>query len=237
VRTATAVAGYAALAAADTALAASASPTTRRFRLVTKPLLMPALGAAFATALAGRGLHRGGLLRGGTVAAQALSGLGDLALLGTARPAFLAGLGSFFGAHVSYTTAFLSAGEPLSDRRGSGGMATALAVFATLGPAASVAAGRRDESLAVPVLGYAGALAATLGAATRLDRSIPRRARGYVVAGSALFLVSDSLLATRLFLHEGAGPRLDATVMATYTAAQGLIAAGVVEAVRALAPA
>lgn len=234
-RTASAVVGYATLAAADTALAASDSPTTRRFRLVTKPLLMPALGAAFATALAGRGLHHGGLLRGGTVAAQALSGLGDIALLGTTRPAFLAGLGSFLGAQVSYTSAFLSAGTPLSDRRSVRGTAAAVLVFATLGPTASAFARRRDETLTLPVLVYAGALTATLGSATRLDRTIPRRARRRVVVGSALFLVSDTLLAGRLFLLDDADARLEAVVMATYTTAQGLIAAGVAEAVGALA--
>jgi uncharacterized membrane protein YhhN len=221
---------YAGLAAADAFLAGSSSPDVRRWRLVTKPLLMPVLGSAFAGSLARRELHHGGLLRGGTVAAQACSGLGDIALLGKSEPAFLSGVGAFFGAHVAYTAAFTSAGQPRA--KGSyGGVAGAAATFATLAPVMGWAAGNRSPALRWPVVAYAGALTTMFAASTRLSPALPRRARRRVVAGTALFLTSDALIGLRQFLLTDPPAWTDAAVMATYTAGQGLIAAGVAEAV------
>ncbi len=226
--------GYGALALTDTALAASPSPEARRLRWVTKPLLMPMLGTAFSASLAGRGVHRGGILRGGAVAGQALSGVGDIALLGGGRAAFLAGLGSFLGAHTAYTVAFSSAGRRLGDRGGIGGTLAAAGLGAALGPAMSRAAGRQAEVLRTPVLAYTAALSATVAAATRLDHRVPRRARRVVVGGASLFLASDALLGARQFLVEDPSPWWDAAVMLTYTAGQGLIALGVSQAVASL---
>jgi uncharacterized membrane protein YhhN len=223
-------AAYAALSAVDTALAGSSSPARQRWRLVTKPLLMPVLGSAFAGSLARRERHHGGLLRGGTVAAQALSGVGDIALLGTSETAFLSGVGGFFGAHVAYTTGFASAGQPLAE--GSyGGVVGAASAFAALAPVMGWAAGRRSPKLRVPVVAYAGALTTMFAASTRLNPELPRRARRRVVAGTALFLASDTILGVRQFVLDEPPSWLDPLVMATYTAGQGLIAAGVVEAV------
>jgi len=226
---------YVALAAADTALAASSSPTTRRFRMVTKPLLMPLLGTAFATSLGDRGLHGGGRLRGGTVVAQALSGVGDIALLGKGEPAFLGGLGAFFGAHIAYTAAFTDAARPPSDHSSMTGVHAAAATFALVGPAMAWAAGQKSSTLRLPVLAYAGILSAMFAASTRLDPSIPASARNTVVAGTTLFLASDSILGMREFVLPEKSPLTDAAVMATYTAGQGLIAAGVSQAVRSRA--
>ncbi|MGH3333218.1 MAG: hypothetical protein ACRDPJ_18115, partial [Nocardioidaceae bacterium] len=59
--------GYLGLAAVDTVLASSSSPTAKRARFLTKPLLMPALATSLVETTPGRtdGLKRG------TVAAQA----------------------------------------------------------------------------------------------------------------------------------------------------------------------
>ena len=226
-------AGYLALAGVDSALAASNSPTRRRFRMVTKPLLMPALGTAFVTSLARHDVGGGGILAGGTVTAQALSGVGDIALLSRSEPAFLAGLGSFLGAHVAYTTAFVSAGRPLRDLRRPGGTIAAAALFATLAPVVGRAAGRRSARLRAPVVVYAGAISSMFAASTRLGPEVPAGARRTVVAGSALFVASDTLLAAREFLLPRAThPGVDAAVMVTYTLGQGLIAAGISRAVR-----
>ncbi|HET6560671.1 MAG TPA: lysoplasmalogenase [Marmoricola sp.] len=228
--------GYVGLAAVDTALAASISPSRRRFRLVTKPLLMPALGTAFVGSLARYDVGGGGLLAGGTVAAQALSGVGDIALLGRNEPAFLAGLGSFFGAHVAYTTAFASAGRPLGDRSALGGVVGAAGLFAALAPVMANGAGRRSARLRKPVVAYAGILSTMFAASTRLDPELPVGARRTVVAGTALFLASDTIHAARLFLlPQPTHPAGDAAVMATYTLGQGLIAAGVAQALRSRA--
>ena len=68
----------------------------------------------------------------------------------------------------------------------------------------SVAAGRKDPALRIPVAAYA----------TDLQ------------AGTALFLLSDSVLAVQEFLLGEPRPVLESVVMATYTAGQGLIATG-----------
>jgi uncharacterized membrane protein YhhN len=223
-------AAYAALAATDTALAASASPTVRRFRLVTKPLLMPALGTAFAASLGDT--EGGGLLRGGTVLAQGMSGLGDIALLNKSEPAFLAGLGSFFGAHVAYTTAFASAGRPWRDRSDLGGTLGAAGLLAATAPLMGWAAGRKSATLRAPVVAYSGVLCAMFAASTRLDPDVPESTRRTLAAGTALFLASDTILGLREFVLPRRTPLTDAAVMATYTAGQGLIALGVSRAVR-----
>ena len=226
-------AGYLALAAADGALAASSSPSRRRFRMVTKPLLMPALGTAFVGSLARHDVGGGGVLAGGTAAAQALSGAGDIALLSKSEPAFLAGLGSFLGAHVAYTTAFASVGRPLRDRTHLGGVAAAAAAFAAVAPVMGRAAGRHSPRLRAPVVAYAGAICSMFAASTRLRPEIPSGARRTVVAGTACFLASDTLLAAREFvLPRPPHPGVDAAVMVTYTAGQGLIAAGISQAAR-----
>ena len=52
-----------------------------------------------------------------------------------------------------------------------------------------------------------------------------------VVAGTALFLLSDLTLGVRRFVMTEPGPASDGLVMATYTAGQGLIALGVAMAI------
>ena len=218
---------YAALATLDTALAGSSSPQLRRWRRVTKPLLMPVLGAAFVGSS-----HQRGLVPRATVVAQGFSGLGDVALLGGSERAFLSGVRAFFGAHVAYTTAFAGLGKPLCEGP-YGGVAGGAAALATLGPIMGWAAGRRSPALRVPVVAYAGALTTMFAASTRLSPELPRRARRRVVAGTALFLASDTVLGVRTFLMDEPPAWTDAVVMATYTAGQGLIAAGVAEAAAA----
>ncbi len=226
-------AGYLVLAALDSALAGSGSPSRRRFRMVTKPLLMPALGTAFVGSLARHDADSGGVLAGGTVVAQALSGVGDVALLNRSEPAFLAGLGSFLGAHLAYATAFVSAGRPLTDRSGVAGVVGAATLFAATAPAAGRAAGSRSARLRAPVVAYAGAISAMFAASTRLDTEVPLRSRRTVVAGSALLVASDMVLAARRFLlPQPPRPASEAAVMVLYTLGQGLIAAGVAQAVR-----
>lgn len=187
---------YAGLALADTVLAATGRTRARR---LTKPLLMPVL-------LADRD--------GPTRLALGLSGAGDVALLAPGRAAFTAGLGSFLLAHVAWVRA-------LRARPGGGRLRrTPVVALPYLGAWAGLNAylWRRTGPDRLPVLIYSTAL---LGMAlTALDGDEPLAA-----AGGGLFLVSDSLLALERFGgvelpgHEG-------LVMATYTAAQGLLAAG-----------
>ena len=217
--------GYVALAAVDSYLASRPGTAARRVRFVTKPLLMPVL--ATATQLGGRG-RSDGLLRG-TQVAQLFSWKGDVALLGSSRLSFLRGVGGFFIAHVAYIAAFASARDPeasLSDP----GPRTAAAAWVTTAPVMAVGAGRQDPVLRVPIAAYASILSAMFASSTTLRRSLPPRARREIVAGTSLFLLSDSLLGIQKFFLDRSSPRLEAAVMATYTAGQWFIADGVVAA-------
>ncbi len=185
---------FAALAAADTLLAATGRDRQRR---LTKPLLMPLL-------MAGRDRP--------TQRALALGGAGDVALLGSSETAFMAGLVSFLAGHVAWIIA-------LRQRPGGGHLRArpALAVphvaaFVTL----NAYLWQRTGKDRVPVIVYSAALLAM--SLTALDSGSPRTA-----AGGALFLASDALLALEKFggLHL---PAHEGLVMATYTSAQALLA-------------
>ena len=187
---------YLALAAVDTLLAATDRSRARR---VTKPLLMPAL-AAGADAPTQRAL--------------ALSWAGDVFLLSHDRRAFTAGLASFLAAHGAWVAALR--GRPGGGRLrrrpalGAPHVAAWLALNAVLWP--------RTGPDRWPVVAYSTALTAM--ALTALDTGDDAAA-----AGGALFMASDGLLALERFAgvhlpaHEG-------LVMASYTAAQALLARG-----------
>lgn len=186
---------YAALAVTDALLAATGRTGARR---VTKPLLMPVLAAS-----SDRPSQR----------ALALGWGGDVALLGSSPAAFTTGLASFLVGHAAWIAAVRGRdGGGLLRRRPAAAVPYALA-WAGLNAYLWSRTGR-DR---LPVLAYSGALAAM--ALTALDSGDARTA-----AGGALFMASDSLLALERFggvhlpLHEG-------LVMASYTAAQALLAA------------
>jgi uncharacterized membrane protein YhhN len=225
-------AGYIALAAADSVLAGRPGTTARRLRYLTKPALMPTLAAAAqagrhgtarpAPPVAGRG--RAGIGRGIT-AAQVLSWGGDVALLRKDDTAFLAGLGSFSGAHLAYVLTFALRGDRLSASP-TPGVKAAGTMLLTAAPVMALAAGHKDRGLAAPVAAYATALAGMFAGASRLDPELSPRGRRAVQSGAALFLVSDALLGLQEFVLRRRVPALETAVMATYTAGQGLIAAG-----------
>jgi uncharacterized membrane protein YhhN len=222
---------YAALAIADSVAAGRiGSPAARRWRYALKPALMPALTTAFLDGTRGRRARADtSLLHTGTVAAQVFSWGGDVALLGTGERSFLTGVGSFFGAHVAYSAAFLSV-------RGEGkdfdtaGLKVALGLWLTTAPLMSFAAGRQDPALRVPVAAYATILSAMFATSRMLDPALPPGARRTLQAGTALFLVSDFVLAVQKFVLTERRPVLESVVMTTYTAAQALIARGVASA-------
>lgn len=199
--------GYGVLAAADTLLAGLGA---RRARWLTKPLLMPALAGCVPAA--------GPDLR----TAIALSGVGDIALLGRGSAAFGAGLGSFLGGHLAYVHVMnrLRQGERHVP-------ATVLLALAGVGQAAALA--RSAGPLAGPVLAYS-AVISSMGSAALSVRALDDSERAAVrslQAGAVCFIVSDALVGTRRFLApERLDRRLDAAVMATYTLAQWLLVTG-----------
>jgi uncharacterized membrane protein YhhN len=209
--------GYVTVAAVDAILAGRPEGRARQLRYLTKPALMPLL--ARATSRSAQGTTRT------LTAAQALSWGGDVALLGRGDRAFQAGLGSFLGAHLAYVTGFALRGDRVTAPP-SAGVKAAGVVLLTTGPLMTWAAGRTDRELVAPVAVYSTALAAMFAAASRLDPALSPRARRTVQAGAALFLVSDTLLALQKFVLGRPVPALETAVMATYTAGQGLIAAG-----------
>jgi uncharacterized membrane protein YhhN len=221
--------GYAGASLLDSALAGSDSRVARRFRYLTKPVLMPTLAAAL-TASGGRPGTGAVGTRRATVAAEALSWAGDVALLPGGQRSFLAGLGSFFAAHVGYITGFAAARDRRLSLTRAPGVRAAAVLAVTGAPAMAIAAGRTDPRLRWPVAAYATVLSALFAGSTVLDRDLPAGARRRIRVGTTLFLASDLMLGLREFvLPAGCGGRLDAAVMASYTAGQGLIAAGVAE--------
>ncbi|MFE9425484.1 lysoplasmalogenase [Kitasatospora sp. NPDC006697] len=169
---------------------------------VTKPALMPLL-AAHASAAEG---PTPGLLTGALLASAA----GDTLLQVDDEAAFLAGMGAFAAAHVCYITMFAKQGA-LTDRRRitivAAGYATAWLVLITqLWP------GLGD--LKVPVAGYSLLLASTAVGSAGL---------GWRAGlGGGLFLLSDTLIATRLAKWKEL-PGHEFWIMSTYLAAQYLL--------------
>ncbi len=135
---------------------------------------------------------------------------GDLALLSGAEPAFLIGMGSFAAGHVCYLALF-------GRRRTSPALGGAYAV-ALVGTVALLW-GDLPAGLRIPVAGYSLLLASMAYRSSALGRTAG--------AGGALFLLSDTLIATGVAEWPQL-PRPDFWIMATYLAAQYLLALGAV---------
>ena len=175
---------------------------------------MPALAARLVRAPRAPGFRR-------VLAAQLLSWGGDVALTGRSRPLFLAGLGAFLAAHVSYVSAY-------RDRSSAPLLASAACRRLLLaGGGATVAmttvAARHDRSLAAPVAAYGVTLTGMVASAAAIDAD---RGRGRVLTGSLLFLLSDTLIGVRKFLLADGAPAVETAVWATYSAAQWCIGDG-----------
>ncbi|WP_217235827.1 lysoplasmalogenase [Streptomyces sp. AC555_RSS877] len=187
---------------------------------VAKPLLMPLL-AAYA---ASRGAPR--LL----LAALVFGWGGDVLLLSDAEPAFLAGMASFAAGHICYLALFKAYGRghgrayrfrTYGDARARDGLLVPACATALLATVASLWPDLPAD-LRVPVAGYSLLLTAmAYAAATRL---------GLLAGlGGALFLLSDTLIATGV-ADWPQPPRPDLWIMLTYLAAQLLLTAGTLDA-------
>ncbi|MEU5578206.1 lysoplasmalogenase [Streptomyces huasconensis] len=181
---------------------------------VCKPLLMPLLAAYVWT--------RGGprLL----VTALLFGWGGDTLLLFDAEPAFLAGMGSFAAGHVCYLVLFKRYGDTRRYAGSSGGSprargAAIVAAYA-LALLGTVALLWPDlpADMRGPVAGYSLLLTAMALGATLLG--------AVAAAGGALFLLSDTLIATGV-ADWPQPPRPDFAIMLTYLAAQYLLARAV----------
>lgn len=213
------LAGFAATSAAHLGAILGGSEVLRH---ATKPALMPLLAAH--SSAAGTAAAGGATVAGAAPGAPALlvpaliaSTGGDVLLQLGKDPAFLAGMGSFAAAHVCYVTMFVRQGA-LTDRR------RALVVAAAYATAWAAMIGRLWPDLGalqVPVAGYSLLLTATAvtSAGVNLRTGL----------GGALFLLSDTLIATKLAKWREL-PGHQFWIMATYVLAQYLLASGALRA-------
>ncbi|MFZ3556619.1 lysoplasmalogenase [Streptomyces sp. BH055] len=171
--------------------------------VVLKPLLMPLL-AAYVIACRGPRLLCAALL---------LGWCGDVALLFDQDFVFLAGMGAFAVGHVCYLLLFKRQGTArargalLAAAYGVALVVTVVALWPDLPP-----------DMRGPVAAYSVLLTCMAFASSRLGAAAG--------VGGALFLLSDSLIATGI-ADWPALPRPDFWVMGTYVAAQYLLARGV----------
>jgi uncharacterized membrane protein YhhN len=167
-----------------------------------KPLLMPLLAAYVA-------------VRGGPrllTVALLLGWGGDVLLLFDADIAFLAGMGSFAAGHVCYLVLFKRAGTPRAR-----GALLAAAYGIALVTTVALLWPDLPADMRGPVAGYSLLLTAMAYGSSRLGATA-----GW---GGALFLLSDTLIATGVADWPQL-PRPDFWVMLTYIAAQYLLARG-----------
>ncbi|WP_432138222.1 lysoplasmalogenase [Streptomyces sp. bgisy154] len=175
--------------------------------LIAKPLLMPLLAAWAAR----RGAPR--LL----VAALLCGWGGDVLLLSDADAAFLAGMSCFAAGHVCYLVLFTRAG-PHRARAG-----LLLACYAAVLTATLVLlVPDLPADLRLPVVCYSALL-------TAMAWTAAARLGPVAGAGGALFVLSDTLIATGV-ADWPQPPRPDLWIMLTYVAAQALLARGVLAA-------
>ncbi|MFI9326775.1 lysoplasmalogenase [Kitasatospora sp. NPDC052868] len=204
--------GFAATSAAHLGAILTDSPVLRH---ATKPALMPLLAAHSVTAAATAAQEAPKLL----APALLLSAGGDVLLQLGNDPAFLAGMGSFAAAHVCYVTMFVQRGA-LTDRR----RAAVVAVAYATAWAAMVGQLWPDlGDLRVPVAGYSLLLTST---------AVTSAGLGWRTGlGGALFLLSDTLIATKLAKWREL-PGHQFWIMATYILAQYLLSTGLLRALR-----
>jgi uncharacterized membrane protein YhhN len=143
---------------------------------------------------------------------------GDIALLGKSSGAFLAGLAAFLLGHIAYIVGFaqLAAPQAWIDVR-------ALAPIVVGGTALKLLWPRLGD-MRVPVIGYVIAIVTMMAAAIAAARTatVPEHNRMLLVAGAALFFVSDLAVARDKFV--GASFINRAWGLPAYYAGQLLIA-------------
>lgn len=160
------------------------------------------------------------------IVALGLSALGDFLLAHRGEKQFLAGLAAFLAAHIAYVWLFLGAA-------GSGAfvlpsevwrLVAAVVIIIHSANMARLLAPSVQSTMKLPVMAYIMAIMA-MGVSGALHVT-PQ-----VFAGVALFIVSDTLLATERFLLPDDSAQkalLKKAVWVTYVAAQVLILLGII---------
>ncbi|MBL9057204.1 MAG: lysoplasmalogenase [Rhodobacteraceae bacterium] len=180
---------------------------------------------AATAALAAYGLATGapGLITLGL----ALGALGDFALSRPGKTAFLAGMGAFAGGHLAYALAFWQRGAELGGPAFGPGQIAALALLALLLISTEFWLAPRTGALRWPVRGYG----LVIGAMAMTVILLPANGGDTILGlGAALFLLSDTLLALRLFVVTAPMRQraLSLAVWPSYWLGQSLILIGAV---------
>ncbi|WP_156743663.1 lysoplasmalogenase family protein [Occultella aeris] len=194
---------------------------------VSQILLMPALGAAFCSAVADLGPVRRRTVALVT-AGMAASWAGDtIPRFVTGDAGFLGMVGGFLVAQACYLAAFAPYAAKAWRRRPAPVLAAGAAFAAGFG-ALTVWCLPEAGFLGGPVVGYGLLLAAMAAASTTVNR--------VTAVGGALFFVSDAMIALNTFSLWYSFGAHHLGVMSTYIAAQALLATGVVAVLAADRP-
>jgi uncharacterized membrane protein YhhN len=208
-----------AVAVTDTALAGSRASWARPARRLTKPALIPAVAVAVRA--------RGGRPSRPVALALAGSWAGDVALLSRSDAGLLGGVGGFAVAHLAYLTEIRRRHPAPAPARRGPETAAGVVFGAVFAGSAAVLWRRLDTAeerrLRLPVLGYAALVTAMGAAAVRGGLRTAGPAGRALATGGALFVISDGLVAATRFGSRRRRP-VEAAVMATYAAAQALLA-------------
>jgi uncharacterized membrane protein YhhN len=208
---------------------------------MTKPLLMPLLAGWL---LAETRRHWSAPLTW-LLAGLTAAWVGDLVLLGSGDVALLLGMAAFLVTQMSYVIAFnrvrglrfrrailVPGPEPVRGVVSRHRMLVIPFALVLIGFAWLLWPEAGD--LRVPVVLYGAALTVMVLAALNLVGRIPARPAWTTVGGAALFWVSDALIGVTVTGVLPGSSTMDAVIMATYTAGQGLIALGLVTGVNDL---
>lgn len=196
---------YAGVAAADLLAIAARVPA---LGWVSKPLLAPLLALALVRA--------GTPARSSMVAGLACAAIGDSVLMIPGTAAFVAGMAAFLAMHACYIRAFQQSGAG-----GRGGVGRGVTVaYSAIWLGANALLLTRTGALAPAIALYSAALLAMAATARRLGR--------LGTLGGTLFVVSDALIGAATAGVNFPGRSL--LTMATYIAAQALLARGFAKA-------
>ena len=165
--------------------------------------------------------HAGGRFAEWMLVGLVFGAIGDVALLGRSKHAFLAGLGAFLVGHVAYVVGIAQLVEPAVWLTHAGWLAI---VPAVVGIAVVVVLWTRLRSLKLPVIAYVAAIVAMVIAALAAARAgaLPEPQRCWLAIGAGLFFVSDLAVARDRFVGRSFTNKLWG--LPAYYAAQLLIA-------------
>lgn len=174
-------------------------------------------GATLALLAAGLAAKAPGLILIGL----ALGAAGDFFLSRKGQPMFLAGMAAFAAGHLAYVAAFWLRAGQLGFAGPSPTQMAALAGLALAVLPLGLWLSSRAGALRLPVMAYALVIGLMAAFALILPESL---GRDLIQTGVALFLLSDTLLALRLFASPpGAKKPLDLAVWPAYWLGQALI--------------